>query len=179
MLIMIANIVSTAWLNVDLIDLTRFASECPYPTKYAPWKISQLVMRLPSPRVTFLLYSNGKMVCPGARTISDRDSAMVKLVDVLHEMGYTKARVTDLRIVNVVAASKVDTKLDLNEFSESYGSKAIYVPEQFPGCSFKLSGGATANAFTSGKYYITGAKSIDQALRSLDQAGDILSMFPA
>ena len=66
--------------------------------------------------------------------------------------------------------------IDLERFSENYNT-AIYVPEQFPGATFRLPSGVSVNAFDSGKFYCTGAKTIQLARESLEAAAQILNMF--
>ncbi|MCK5333582.1 MAG: TATA-box-binding protein, partial [Candidatus Aenigmarchaeota archaeon] len=60
------NIVASASLNVRL-DLNKIVfdiGEC----EYEPEQFPGLVLRLDKPKVVFLLFNSGKIVCTGARS---------------------------------------------------------------------------------------------------------------
>jgi transcription initiation factor TFIID TATA-box-binding protein len=55
-------------------------------TEYEPEQFPGLVYKLPGTRATFLLFSNGKIVCTGTRSESKLREAVEKLVQVLSKI---------------------------------------------------------------------------------------------
>ncbi len=56
-------------------------------TEYEPESFPGLVFRIKDPRVAFLLFGSGKIICTGARTIEDIHTALKKLKEMLSEIG--------------------------------------------------------------------------------------------
>ena len=55
-------------------------------TEYEPEQFPGLVFKLPGTRATFLLFSNGKIVCTGTRSEVKLHEAVDKLVIVLKKL---------------------------------------------------------------------------------------------
>ncbi len=81
----IQNIVASAKLGRDL-NLDKIAFELEN-AEYEPEQFPGLVYRIEEPRVAFLLFSSGKIVCTGAKTIADIKRAVEKLDKRLKELG--------------------------------------------------------------------------------------------
>jgi transcription initiation factor TFIID TATA-box-binding protein len=56
-------------------------------TEYEPESFPGLVFRIKDPRVAFLLFGSGKIICTGARTIEDIHTALGKLKGMLEGIG--------------------------------------------------------------------------------------------
>jgi len=75
--IQIENIVASAKLNRELnLDSIAFSLE---NAEYEPEQFPGLVYRMDDPKVAFLLFGSGKIVCTGARSIADVRRAVEKL----------------------------------------------------------------------------------------------------
>ena len=48
-------------------------------TEYEPEQFPGLVYRMDDPKVTFLLFGSGKIICTGGRSIKDVERAVAKL----------------------------------------------------------------------------------------------------
>jgi len=71
------NIVASASLGRELnLDNIAFTLE---NTEYEPEQFPGLVFRMDQPKVTFLLFGSGKVICTGARTIKDVERAIAKV----------------------------------------------------------------------------------------------------
>ena len=57
-------------------------------TEYEPEQFPGLVYKLPGTRATFLLFSNGKIVCTGTRSESKLHEAVDLLIKELAKIGY-------------------------------------------------------------------------------------------
>lgn len=75
--ITVQNIVASGKINVDL-NLNILALELEN-TEYEPEQFPGLVYKLDDPTTTFLLFSNGKLVCTGTKSKSQLDEAMTQL----------------------------------------------------------------------------------------------------
>jgi transcription initiation factor TFIID TATA-box-binding protein len=73
----VQNIVATASLGkeVSLTKLARSQSN----TEYNPEQFPGLVYKLVEPTATFLLFSNGKLVCTGTKNKQQLDDSMEQL----------------------------------------------------------------------------------------------------
>ncbi len=71
------NIVASAKLERELnLDHIAFTLE---NTEYEPEQFPGLVYRMDDPRVTFLLFGSGKVICTGGRSIADVERAVAKV----------------------------------------------------------------------------------------------------
>ena len=73
----VQNIVASGSINIDL-NLNILALEL-QNTEYEPEQFPGLVYKLGKPNATFLLFSNGKLVCTGTKNKAELDDSMVQL----------------------------------------------------------------------------------------------------
>jgi len=74
--VQLENIVASAKLDRELnLNAIAFALE---NTEYEPEQFPGLVYRMDDPRVTFLLFGSGKVICTGGRSITDVRRAVEK-----------------------------------------------------------------------------------------------------
>ncbi|HLC51418.1 MAG TPA: TATA-box-binding protein [archaeon] len=75
--VQLENIVASAKLDRELnLDMIAFNLE---NTEYEPEQFPGLVYRMEDPKVTFLLFGSGKLICTGGRGISDVKRAVEKV----------------------------------------------------------------------------------------------------
>jgi transcription initiation factor TFIID TATA-box-binding protein len=75
--VQLENIVASARLGRELnLDVIAFALE---NTEYEPEQFPGLVYRMDGPKVTFLLFGSGKIICTGGRSIEDIKRAVSKI----------------------------------------------------------------------------------------------------
>ncbi len=129
-------------------------------TEYEPEQFPGLVYRITDPRAAALIFSSGKIVCTGAKSIEKAKTAVGKIVDKIRSMGIPVPRKFEVQIENIVASSKISTQLNLEEITFSL-ENAEYEPEQFPGLVYRIKDPRVAFLlFSSGKIICTGAHSI-------------------
>jgi len=75
--ISVQNIVASGAISLDL-NLNTLALELEN-TEYEPEQFPGLVYKLDEPTATFLLFSNGKLVCTGTKNKAQLDDSMVQL----------------------------------------------------------------------------------------------------
>lgn len=76
--ITVQNIVASGSINI-VINLNELALKLEN-TEYEPEQFPGLVYKLDEPNATFLLFSNGKLVCTGTKNRKQLDEAMKKLI---------------------------------------------------------------------------------------------------
>jgi len=83
--IQVENIVASAKLDSNLnLDKIAFNLE---NSEYEPEQFPGLVYRMLDPKVAFLLFGSGKVVCTGARSVQDVHTAVNKVSRRLKKIG--------------------------------------------------------------------------------------------
>ena len=82
--IKVQNIVASGSVGMDL-NLNVLGIKLPY-TEYEPEQFPGLVHKLKGTNATFLLFSNGKIVCTGTKTEEEVNETTDKLIEVLKKV---------------------------------------------------------------------------------------------
>jgi transcription initiation factor TFIID TATA-box-binding protein len=165
----IVNVVISTSLE-HKIPLERLIMDLPN-TEYNPEQFPGLIMKIREPRASFLIFSSGKVVCTGTKSLEEVDLALERLIDYLKKVDIEITIKPKIKVENIVASSDIDMKLDLNELAIKL-TNVEYEPEQFPGLVFKINDetDATFLIFGNGKIVCTGVKSdkdVNVAIKNL------------
>lgn len=165
--IKVVNIVVSASLGHD-IPLEKMAATLSN-TEYNPEQFPGLVIRIKEPKTSALIFSSGKIVCTGARSMDKVYESIDKIIKSLEKINIKiKARPT-VKIQNIVASGRVGMDLNLNTLAMKL-ENTEYEPEQFPGLVYKLAEAkATFLLFSNGKVVCTGTKSEAEVHDALDK----------
>jgi transcription initiation factor TFIID TATA-box-binding protein len=162
----IVNIVVSTALEHD-IPLEKMAATLAN-TEYNPEQFPGLVLRIKEPKTSALIFSSGKVVCTGARTMKKVELAIVEIIKSLKKINIDITIKPVIKIQNVVASGDVGMELNLNNLAMEL-ENTEYEPEQFPGLVYKLmEAKATFLLFSNGKVVCTGTRSEDEVNRALD-----------
>jgi len=169
--IKIVNIVVSTSLEHD-IPLEKMAATLSN-TEYNPEQFPGLVIRIKEPKTSALIFSSGKVVCTGARTIEKVQESIKKIIKSLEKINIKIKIKPEIKIQNIVASGSVNMALNLNELATQL-QNVEYEPEQFPGLVYKLdqtktNPKATFLLFSNGKIVCTGTKSEEEVHRALDK----------
>ncbi len=165
--ITIVNIVVSSDLKKD-IPLEKMAATLPN-TEYNPEQFPGLVLRIKEPKTSALIFSSGKIVCTGARTLSDVDLSIKSIIKSLKKLNITVTVKPEITVQNIVASGSIGMALNLNVLGIQLPNTE-YEPEQFPGLVHKLKGtNATFLLFSNGKIVCTGTKTEAQVNEATDQ----------
>ena len=167
----IVNIVVSASLGHD-IPLEKMAATLSN-TEYNPEQFPGLVIRIKDPKTSALIFSSGKIVCTGARTIEKVQESIKKIIKSLEKINIKIKIKPEIKIQNIVASGSVGMALNLNELATQL-QNVEYEPEQFPGLVYKLdktktNPKATFLLFSNGKIVCTGTKSEEEVHSALDK----------
>ena len=164
----VVNIVVSTSLGHD-IPLEKMAATLSN-TEYNPEQFPGLVIRIKEPKTSALIFSSGKVVCTGARSMDKVEESIQKIIKSLEKIGVKITIKPEIKIQNIVASGTVGMDLNLNNLAMKLDNTE-YEPEQFPGLVYKLAEAkATFLLFSNGKVVCTGTKSegeVNSALNKL------------
>ncbi len=165
--IKVVNIVVSANLGHE-IPLEKMAATLSN-TEYNPEQFPGLVIRIKEPKTSALIFSSGKIVCTGARSMDKVHESIKKIIKSLEKINVKIKVVPQVNIQNIVAAGSVGMDLNLNVLAMKL-ENTEYEPEQFPGLVYKLPDQkATFLLFSNGKVVCTGTKSEEEVNKALDK----------
>ncbi len=168
----VVNIVVSTSLEHD-IPLEKMAATLSN-TEYNPEQFPGLVLRIKEPKTSALIFSSGKVVCTGARSMDKVEESIKKIIKSLEKINIKIKIKPVISIQNIVASGSVGMDLNLNDLVMKLPNTE-YEPEQFPGLVFKLPGTrATFLLFSNGKIVCTGTKSEKEVHESLDKLIEVL-----
>lgn len=162
----VVNIVVSASLGKD-IPLEKMAATLSN-TEYNPEQFPGLVIRIKEPKTSALIFSSGKIVCTGARSMDKVNESIRKIIKSLEKINIKIKEFPKVSIQNIVASGSVGMDLNLNILAMKLDNTE-YEPEQFPGLVYKLPNHrATFLLFSNGKIVCTGTKSEKELLEVVD-----------
>jgi len=165
--IKVVNIVVSTSLKHD-IPLEKMAATLSN-TEYNPEQFPGLVIRIKEPKTSALIFSSGKVVCTGARSMDKVEESIKKIIKSLEKINIKITIKPEIKIQNIVAAGSVGMALNLNTLAMKL-ENTEYEPEQFPGLVYKLmEAKATFLLFSNGKIVCTGTKSEKEVHAALDK----------
>ena len=155
--IKIQNIVATTNLEHS-IPLVKLAETLPN-TEYNPEQFPGLVMRIREPKTSALIFSSGRVVCTGAKSLKKVKEAIKQIIKNIEKIRIKIKIDPVIKIQNMVASGNIGMDLNLNQLAIEL-ENTEYEPEQFPGLVYKLPGTrATFLLFSNGKIVCTGTRS--------------------
>jgi transcription initiation factor TFIID TATA-box-binding protein len=167
--IKVVNIVISTSLKHD-VPLEKMAATLSN-TEYNPEQFPGLVIRIKEPKTSALIFSSGKVVCTGARSMDKVEESIRKIIKSLEKIGIKITVKPEIKIQNIVASGTVGMDLNLNTLAMKL-KNTEYEPEQFPGLVYKLVDSeikATFLLFSNGKVVCTGTKSETEVNKALDK----------
>ncbi|MFH1751510.1 MAG: TATA-box-binding protein [archaeon] len=170
----IVNLVASANLNATL-DLYNLAITIPN-VEYEPEQFPGAIMKLKEPKVSMLLFKNGKVICSGASNEGEISLAIKKASKLIHEIQpeVKIKRNVEYTVVNLVATANMEQTLDLFKTALKLDN-VEYEPEQFPGAILRIfDPKITLLLFKNGKIICAGAKKESLLKKGLKKAVDLV-----
>jgi len=162
----IHNMVITVEFSDNKVDLVLLLDRLE-GAEYEPEQFPGLVYRMKRPRVSFLIFSSGKMNCTGATSLKEAKDAIEKMLKIFKGIGI-KVRKPKIEIQNIVASAKLDANLNLDTIAFNLESSE-YEPEQFPGLVYRIEKPKVAFLlFGSGRIVCTGARNEEQIKEAIN-----------
>ena len=154
----IVNLVASANLNANL-DLYNLAISVPN-IEYEPEQFPGAILKLKEPKVSMLLFKNGKVICSGASNEKEISLGIRKASKLIHEIQkeVKVQKKVKYNVVNLVATANLNQPLDLFQTALKLDN-VEYEPEQFPGAILRINEPKlTLLLFKNGKMICAGAK---------------------
>jgi transcription initiation factor TFIID TATA-box-binding protein len=165
----IVNLVASSALGttLDLYNLATAIQE----VEYEPEQFPGAILKIAEPKVSLLLFKNGKIIVSGAASEKDIKTAIKKAMVIINEVQSDVKIKTKINyeIVNLVATSSLGKQINLFEVAMKLDN-IEYEPEQFPGAIARLyDPKVTILLFKNGKLICAGAKSEEAIVKGLNK----------
>lgn len=163
----IVNVVASFSLDTTL-DLKevhqRFENESLFDE--AIFNYSVVVLRVKKPKMSFLIYRTGRIICTGAKSVEDAKQSGEYLLNRFRNVGVNIHFLREVEINNIVAKADLGSELNLNLIATNSGLENVeYEPEQFPGLIYRMNEKnikCTILLFRSGRIVIVGLKDVNK-----------------
>ncbi len=174
--IRVENVVANARLakKLDLDEIELKVSGTEYNRK----KFPGLIYRLAKPKMVFLIFGSGRIVCTGAKSAEEVHTGVERLIKYLNSSGIETEGDPGIVIQNIVATSSLESNvIDLNAVALSTGLENVeYEPEMFPGLVYRMEDPhVVILIFGSGKIVITGGKTKAECARAAEKLAEKMS----
>ncbi|MFH1588450.1 MAG: TATA-box-binding protein, partial [Candidatus Diapherotrites archaeon] len=170
----IVNMVASGSLKASL-DLYNLAITIPN-IEYEPEQFPGAILKLKEPKVSMLLFKNGKVICSGASSEKEISLAIFKASKMIRELqpNVKIQKKPEYTVVNLVATANLKKNLDL--FKTAMGLDNVeYEPEQFPGAILRIHDPKlTLLLFKNGKLICAGAKKEAHLKKGLNKARKLI-----
>ncbi|MFH1623464.1 MAG: TATA-box-binding protein [Candidatus Aenigmatarchaeota archaeon] len=173
----VENIVASASFGVK-IRLEKVVSKAD-GIEYEPEQFPGVVYKMKDPKAAALIFGSGKIVCTGARSITDVKAVFAKVVEVVTKSGVTVPKEYKMQVENIVASAKLEGTLNLDKIAFNL-ENSEYEPEQFPGLVYRMKDPkATFLLFGSGKVICTGTRNVKDVGIAVEKASRKLKSIGA
>lgn len=164
----IENVVASAALDQELA-LATLADDLDGVT-YTPEQFSGIIYRLQDPKATVLIFRSGKLVCTGAQSQAEMQTAIERAVNAIESLGVDVPDELSITVQNIVVSGDLGCTLNLNAIAIGLGLEAVeYEPEQFPGLVYRVDDPeVVVLLFGSGKLVITGGTDVEEANQAIE-----------
>ena len=161
------NLVDTCMVltNMSSLNLEAISNLLPN-AKFEKQKFAAITIRLGQPTCTVLLFTSGKMVLTGCKSLLDCILASQIVTNIL-TTGFPGNcfQLQDIKIQNIVGNALIkleaDETIDLPRFYSDFNIFCTYQPNMFPGLIYRPTTlPIVLLIFFSGKVVITGAKNM-------------------
>jgi len=156
----VQNVVMTTYIG-NVLYLPAVARALRYG-EYNARRFSALTFRIARPRCTALIFSSGRIVCTGAKSVAAARFGVYKYVALLRDRAHVQANVYDLTVQNVVASAALGFRVDLARMFAEHARTCSYEPGLFPGLIYRPAAHDCSRVvllvFRSGRLVVTGGK---------------------
>jgi transcription initiation factor TFIID TATA-box-binding protein len=178
------NLVGTSRIvsSIPSINLLAVSNLLPNST-FEKQKFAAITIRLGQPTCTVLLFTSGKMVLTGCKSLLDCILASRIVKNILEE-GFPGLvfQVEPVKIQNIVGNALMSMtekeQLDLDTFYKNFNIYCTYQPNMFPGLIYRPTNlPVVFLVFFSGKVVITGAKNMSDVYDSWRKFYSVLEQY--
>jgi transcription initiation factor TFIID TATA-box-binding protein len=156
--------------KLDLATISKLTGSC-----FAPGSFSALNVRLRDPRATILAFASGRVIITGARSLFAAQLAAVSFVRILRKRAGVSAKISVLKIENLVASASFMRSVPLAKLSFRLPDLIDAESSRFPGARVALpKTKSQALLFQSGRAVLTATTSVEQVKEAWKELNDIV-----
>lgn len=165
----VENVVVFTTLGKD-IPMDKVSQELA-GAEYRPESFPGVIYRISDPKTAALIFSTGKIVGTGARSVELARTATKKVVDDIRALQIDMPTDYHTSVENIVASTQIKIKEKLNLEHIAYNlENSEYEPESFPGLVYRVKEPRVAFLlFGTGKIICTGARKVDEIHEALQK----------
>lgn len=155
---------------VDLLQLVAKLRDAHGHTfgEYTPGKFPVVLVRMYRPRVTFSIFSSGKIIGTAARGPEDVEKSLEKLSNILCRAGVVH-NTPVWHTTNVVCSCRLDCPVDQEKLERALNPEATHDPDAHPCLTYRpLTEDATFNFYSTGEGTVLGCTTRLAAERAVD-----------
>jgi transcription initiation factor TFIID TATA-box-binding protein len=175
----VQNIVYTTNLGIN-INLTYLSMAfARFGAQFCRKGFAALVCRALKPKIAILVFTQGKIVCAGAKSQGEALFMLGWFKSQLRDVGYEDIINNPLKLQNMVVSFSVPYKIDILSLSQQYNGMVSYKKILFPGAIMRhpVDLKISELIFQMGKINITGLKSQSNLEAVLNQIMPIIKKF--
>lgn len=166
--ISVKNVVATFKLNKKLdVEKVHRAFEKESTCNKNVFRKKVVVLRSKKPKMSFLIYGTGSVVCCGAGSIKEAKESGRYLTKRFRDVGINVKLLKPVEIQNIVASANLNTKINLRKISIE-NTEIEYEPEQFPAAICRMPNNVTVLLFQSGKIICAGSKNTEDIVNAVE-----------
>ena len=169
--IVIQNCVASVNLftKIDLIQTyQRLIDDEELYIAYNPEQFPGLILKIPDPKVSSLVFSSGKLVITGAKSTETVTEGVERMMSILRSVDTVIEEEPEIIVQNIVASGNFNKRAINLELAALWLETSMYEPEQFPGLIYRLADPKTVLLlFQSGNLVCTGAKTEQQVRKAV------------
>jgi transcription initiation factor TFIID TATA-box-binding protein len=175
--IKIENIVASTTIS-DKLDLNAIAITLP-DAEYKSEKFPGLVLRIKEPKAATLLFSSGKAICAGAKSLENVESVIDQVCKKIKSAGFEVRAKPKIQVQNIVASADLHHELNLSAVAVGLGLDRVeYEPEQFPGLVYRLEEPKVVMLlYPNGKIICLGARKKEDIEEAVNKLSEQLSLL--
>lgn len=166
------NIVATLDLSTPInLELLMTYLSPTHTIRYEPKRFPGLIVKTAS--VSFLIFRTGKIVISGCKSEKEIEEAAKMILRSISKIVPELPPRIRILVQNAVYTAELPVEpIDLETLSEKI-QNSMYDPEYFPGLIYKTPR-ATVLLFSTGKMVIAGTKTLEDALKTLDEIKSLI-----
>lgn len=164
----------------DSFDIQTLSEKIPNAI-YNPEEFEGLSIKHTDLKTATIILSNGKIICTGAKNMEDAEKTITKTIAEINKTGLSIKEDFVIKIENIVASINLYKDLHLSSIANGLILQNVtYEPKDFPGLIYRINeSNIEVILFSSGKMVCIGAKSIDEATKTIDMMEEKLSSIGA
>ena len=162
------------------VDLPSFAAKYTW-ILYDPNNFAAASLRFVKPDIAARLFSSGIIIFASSKNPYASIYVLLHIIDMLHNAGFPNARANPITTQNITCSVDLGGYACLQACHSANPMITSYVPEFFSGLRLSPEvigiGSIAHTLYTTGKLLITGAKSTQQVLDSVNQFYSLYEPF--